>query len=182
MTGAHQAVTLLGWSLGGLYARELARVAPARIRQVITLGTPSTNISDSTHFGWLYETLGKNPVTLDATLAKALSRPCLCPSHRSTAGRTALSHGKRAESRRKGWLRTSRPKAATSGWYGTQPLCGLLPIDWRGRIGGNGGGGAIEPAPSSAPNSSASASPGQPLSAACQASHFPYLGLSHGTI
>jgi pimeloyl-ACP methyl ester carboxylesterase len=33
-------VSLVGWSLGGIYARELARRDPALIRQVITLGSP----------------------------------------------------------------------------------------------------------------------------------------------
>ena len=33
-------VTLIGWSLGGIYARELARAAPHAVRQVITLGSP----------------------------------------------------------------------------------------------------------------------------------------------
>ena len=33
-------VSLIGWSLGGVYARELARQQPAQVRQVITLGSP----------------------------------------------------------------------------------------------------------------------------------------------
>lgn len=33
-------VTLIGWSLGGLYARALLQRYPACVRQVITLGTP----------------------------------------------------------------------------------------------------------------------------------------------
>jgi pimeloyl-ACP methyl ester carboxylesterase len=33
-------VTILGWSLGGLYARALARERPDLVRQVITLGSP----------------------------------------------------------------------------------------------------------------------------------------------
>lgn len=33
-------VSLVGWSLGGIYARELARRNPAPVRQVITLGSP----------------------------------------------------------------------------------------------------------------------------------------------
>jgi len=33
-------VSLVGWSLGGVYARELARQHPSRVRQVITLGSP----------------------------------------------------------------------------------------------------------------------------------------------
>jgi pimeloyl-ACP methyl ester carboxylesterase len=35
-------VSLVGWSLGGVYARELARRYPTRVRQVITLGSPFT--------------------------------------------------------------------------------------------------------------------------------------------
>ena len=33
-------VSIIGWSLGGVYARELARSRPAQVRQVITLGSP----------------------------------------------------------------------------------------------------------------------------------------------
>jgi pimeloyl-ACP methyl ester carboxylesterase len=33
-------VSVIGWSLGGIYARELARSHPDTIRQVITLGSP----------------------------------------------------------------------------------------------------------------------------------------------
>ena len=33
-------MSLVGWSLGGVYARELAKLAPARVRQVVTLGSP----------------------------------------------------------------------------------------------------------------------------------------------
>src|SRR6476469_4943860 len=33
-------VSLVGWSLGGLYARQLAKMMPERVRGVITLGSP----------------------------------------------------------------------------------------------------------------------------------------------
>jgi pimeloyl-ACP methyl ester carboxylesterase len=33
-------VSLVGWSLGGIFARELARSRPGLVRQVITLGSP----------------------------------------------------------------------------------------------------------------------------------------------
>ena len=35
-------VSLVGWSLGGIYAREIAKVASEDVRCVITLGTPFT--------------------------------------------------------------------------------------------------------------------------------------------
>jgi pimeloyl-ACP methyl ester carboxylesterase len=34
------AVSVIGWSLGGIYARSLARDTPTAVRQVITLGSP----------------------------------------------------------------------------------------------------------------------------------------------
>src|SRR3546814_13197251 len=33
-------VTVIGWSLGGLYAREIAKRLPPAVEQVITLGSP----------------------------------------------------------------------------------------------------------------------------------------------
>jgi pimeloyl-ACP methyl ester carboxylesterase len=33
-------VSLVGWSLGGVYARELCKLLPGAVRQVITLGSP----------------------------------------------------------------------------------------------------------------------------------------------
>jgi pimeloyl-ACP methyl ester carboxylesterase len=39
-------VSVIGWSLGGIYARELAREHPDLVRQVITLGSPF-NLVDS---------------------------------------------------------------------------------------------------------------------------------------
>ena len=35
-----QAFTLIGWSLGGIIARETARLSPHLVREVITMGTP----------------------------------------------------------------------------------------------------------------------------------------------
>jgi pimeloyl-ACP methyl ester carboxylesterase len=40
MCGHDEPLVLVGWSLGGLYAREIARVEPHRVRAVVTLGTP----------------------------------------------------------------------------------------------------------------------------------------------
>ncbi len=41
LTGRYgRTVSLVGWSLGGIYARELARADPDHVRLVITLGSP----------------------------------------------------------------------------------------------------------------------------------------------
>jgi hypothetical protein len=52
-------VSLVGWSLGGIYAREIGRAAPALVRQVITLGSPFAAGPDATHAAWLYRMLNK---------------------------------------------------------------------------------------------------------------------------
>ena len=37
---ARQPFSIIGWSLGGIYAREVARQLPDHVRQVISLGSP----------------------------------------------------------------------------------------------------------------------------------------------
>jgi pimeloyl-ACP methyl ester carboxylesterase len=50
-------VSLVGWSLGGIYARDLALQAPEKVRCVITLGTPSAGDIRATNARRLYEAL-----------------------------------------------------------------------------------------------------------------------------
>ena len=40
-------VSIVGWSLGGVFARELARATPEHVRQVITLGSPINRRPDA---------------------------------------------------------------------------------------------------------------------------------------
>jgi dienelactone hydrolase len=44
-TGEH--ISIVGWSLGGIYAREIARRTPESVRQVITLGSPFGMVAES---------------------------------------------------------------------------------------------------------------------------------------
>jgi pimeloyl-ACP methyl ester carboxylesterase len=37
-------VSIVGWSLGGIYARRLARRAPRQVRQVVSLGSPFSTV------------------------------------------------------------------------------------------------------------------------------------------
>ena len=54
-------VSLVGWSLGGLYARELAKEMPALARCVVTLGTPFAGHPRANHAWRFYEMLsGQN--------------------------------------------------------------------------------------------------------------------------
>ena len=48
-------VSLIGWSLGGIYARELAKIRPGSVRQVISMGSPFGGHPKATHAWRLYE-------------------------------------------------------------------------------------------------------------------------------
>lgn len=55
-------VSLVGWSLGGVIARELAKLHPDKTRLVISLGSPITNDRAVSNARRLFEMLnGKNP-------------------------------------------------------------------------------------------------------------------------
>lgn len=51
-------VSLVGWSLGGVYAREVAKACPGAVRQVVTLATPFASLAGASHAGTLYRLLG----------------------------------------------------------------------------------------------------------------------------
>jgi pimeloyl-ACP methyl ester carboxylesterase len=68
---AGRKVSLVGWSLGGIYARELAKVAPQLVRQVITLGTPFA-APDVTHAGAVYKLLNGGHAELTPELKRRL--------------------------------------------------------------------------------------------------------------
>jgi len=65
-------VSLVGWSLGGIYARELAKRAPDSVRQVITLGTPFAAMRGATHAEGIYKLLNGNPAELTDELQARL--------------------------------------------------------------------------------------------------------------
>lgn len=48
-------VSLVGWSLGGVFAREVANAAPQAVRGVVTLGSPLRGSPKSTHAWRIYE-------------------------------------------------------------------------------------------------------------------------------
>lgn len=55
-------VSIIGWSLGGVYAREIAREAPQLVRQVITLGSPISVGPKSTNAWQIFERLSGQSV------------------------------------------------------------------------------------------------------------------------
>jgi pimeloyl-ACP methyl ester carboxylesterase len=69
-------VSLIGWSLGGIYARELAKAEPDLVRQVITLGSPFRGIKEDSNASWIYEWIsGKKVKDIDKALVERVAAP-----------------------------------------------------------------------------------------------------------
>lgn len=52
-------VSLVGWSLGGVYAREIAKRYPGSVRQVVTMGTPFGSLGGGNHAGTIYKLVNR---------------------------------------------------------------------------------------------------------------------------
>lgn len=72
-------VSLVGWSLGGLYAREMAKELPESARCVVTLGTPFAGHPRATNAWRFYELVSGQPVH-DPVLIEQIRQPPACPT------------------------------------------------------------------------------------------------------
>jgi len=71
--GAGRKVSIVGWSLGGVYARDLALQAPDMVRNVVTLGSPFANDVRATNATRLYEALSGETVGDNPELTRAIA-------------------------------------------------------------------------------------------------------------
>jgi pimeloyl-ACP methyl ester carboxylesterase len=72
-------VSLVGWSLGGVYAREIAKEMPECVRCVITLGSPFSGPPQATNAWWLFERVSGHPEP-DAAMLATLRQPPPVPT------------------------------------------------------------------------------------------------------
>lgn len=73
---AHNAgrpISLIGWSLGGIYAREVAKEVPSLVRCVVTLGTPFTGHPRATN-AWRFYEMVSGQKTHDPELIEQIRR------------------------------------------------------------------------------------------------------------
>jgi pimeloyl-ACP methyl ester carboxylesterase len=69
-------VSIIGWSLGGIFARELARARPDQVRQVITLGSPIQMVDqDSSTAQPLWEAMRRHHVSSANRSVREFNRP-----------------------------------------------------------------------------------------------------------
>lgn len=74
-------ISLIGWSLGGVYARELAKTRPHLIRQVITLGSPFAGLQEPNNASWIFDLMkGKKAQELDPAWLATVPNPAPVPT------------------------------------------------------------------------------------------------------
>lgn len=75
-------VSLIGWSLGGVFARQIAKARPHMVRQLITLGSPFKGIAKPNNAKWMYDILTKGVGLdgLDPDLIADLPLPAPVPT------------------------------------------------------------------------------------------------------
>ncbi len=56
-----QKVSIIGWSLGGVFAREIAKAAPEKVRSVISLGSPISSNRNYSNARKLYDRINGAP-------------------------------------------------------------------------------------------------------------------------
>jgi hypothetical protein len=75
-------ISLIGWSLGGIFARQLAKERSEIIRQVITLGSPFRDITQPNNIEWLYSVIsgGKKAKHTNKALLDDMPLPTPVPT------------------------------------------------------------------------------------------------------
>jgi len=74
-------VSLIGWSLGGVYARELAKQRPELVRQVITLGSPFAGLQEPNNASWIFDLMkGEKAKKLDPVWLATVPNPAPVPT------------------------------------------------------------------------------------------------------
>lgn len=77
-----QKISLIGWSLGGVYARQLAKEKENKVRQLITLGSPFNGVGVPNNAAWIYKLIsnGEGIEDLDPEFLADLPIPAPVPT------------------------------------------------------------------------------------------------------
>ena len=116
-------VTLIGWSRGGIMAREIARQVPDDVRMVITLGSPFADPT-ANNVGVIWKILTGEDVPRNPERIKQLAEPIPVPATAIYTKLMAWSRGRRASNVRGRVGRTSRCARRISGSGFTRRRCG----------------------------------------------------------
>ena len=75
----NQKITLIGWSMGGIYVRELAKQRPHLFSQIITMGSPFGDTLAPNYATWIFEKL-TDTSRIDEKWRLQISNPAPIPT------------------------------------------------------------------------------------------------------
>ena len=117
--GGGEKVILVGWSLGGIFAREVAKVRPDLVAKVVTMGSPFSGDPHANNVWRLYELIAGHKVDnppIDSVLGEKPPVPTLAIwSRRDGIVAVASARGEPGESDRQVELDCSHMGFAVSG-------------------------------------------------------------------
>ena len=73
--GRGQPVVLVGWSLGGIFAREVAKLRPELVDKVVTLAAPFSGDPRANNAWWLYELVAGHKVNRPPVATDPSAKP-----------------------------------------------------------------------------------------------------------
>lgn len=71
-----QQIILIGWSMGGIFSREVAKQIPQCVRQLITIGSPFADVNAPNHAKWVFELLN-DKTQIDEEFTRQLPEPAV---------------------------------------------------------------------------------------------------------
>jgi alpha/beta hydrolase fold len=78
-TRHHQPIILIGWSMGGLFSREVCHQHPEFIAKVVTLGSPFADLHAPNNARWVFELLNSKN-NIDDDISTRLASNTVMPS------------------------------------------------------------------------------------------------------
>ncbi len=74
-----QKVILIGWSMGGIFSREIAKQIPEKVRCLITVGSPFANLQAPNHAKWIFGLFNKE-ADIDQEFTRQIPLPASVPT------------------------------------------------------------------------------------------------------
>ncbi len=74
-----QKIVVIGWSMGGIFAREVAKATPKSVKQVMTIGSPFADISAPNWAKGVFDIVNKG-IEIDQTVLAQLHEPAPVPT------------------------------------------------------------------------------------------------------
>ena len=76
---SNEKIILIGWSMGGIFAREVGKAIPNSIEKIITIGSPFANLEAPNHARWVFDLLNLSEPT-DQTFIDQIPLPAQIPT------------------------------------------------------------------------------------------------------